>query len=176
MESTTLTREHTSARSKVPVTRPESARTRDLTPAQRRAVMFAQQQVLRARAAKKAKDERQAALAHTRNREEEAYTRGVVAHEPAVHSERTERVVSESKEVSLREAIGHVLRELRTGDHKTLREVSEKAGVSLGYLSEVERGQKEASSELLTSISKSLGLTSSQMLRKVADYMDAMAA
>ena len=172
MESTTLTKERTSARSKVPVAHPESARTRDLTPAQRRAVMFAQQQVLRARAAKKAKDERQAALAHTRNREEDAYTQGVVAHESVARAERTERVASESKDVSLREAIGHVLRELRTGDHKTLREVSEKAGVSLGYLSEVERGQKEASSELLTSISRSLGLTSSQMLRKVADYMD----
>ncbi len=176
MESTTLTKERTSARSKVPVARPESARTRDLTPAQRRAVMFAQQQVLRARAAKKAKDERQAALAHVKSREEEAYAHDVVPHETVVRAERSERVAAEAKEVSLREAIGHVLRELRTGDHKTLREVSEKAGVSLGYLSEVERGQKEASSELLTSISKSLGLTSSQMLRKVADYMDAVAA
>lgn len=97
-------------------------------------------------------------------------------HEPVTHADQTERVAAETKEVSLREAIGHVLRELRTNDHKTLREVSEKAGVSLGYLSEVERGQKEASSELLTSISKSLGLTSSQMLRRVADYMDEMAA
>ncbi len=176
MESTTLTKERTSARSKVPVAHPESARTRDLTPAQRRAVMFAQQQVLRARAAKKAKDERQAALAHTRNREDDAYAQDVVTRGSVARAERTEHVASESKEVSLREAIGHVLRELRTSDHKTLREVSEKAGVSLGYLSEVERGQKEASSELLTSISKSLGLTSSQMLRKVADYMDSVAA
>ena len=80
----------------------------------------------------------------------------------------------EVKEVSLREAIGHVLRDLRTHDHKTLREVSEKAGVSLGYLSEVERGQKEASSELLASISESLGLSTSQMLRMVADYLDSV--
>lgn len=176
MESTTLTKERTSARSKVPVAHPESARTRDLTPAQRRAVMFAQQQVLRARAVKKAKDERQAALTHARNREEDAYTHDAMPHEPVTHADQTERVAAETKEVSLREAIGHVLRELRTNDHKTLREVSEKAGVSLGYLSEVERGQKEASSELLISISKSLGLTSSQMLRRVADYMDEMAA
>lgn len=48
--------------------------------------------------------------------------------------------------------------------------MSEKAGVSLGYLSEVERGQKEASSELLSSIAGSLGVSTAQMLRLVADY------
>lgn len=146
-----------------------SARMRELTPAQRRAVMFAQQQVLRARAAKKAKDERQAALVRMWQ-EEDAETskpRAVV---------RKREVIGEVKEVSLREAIGHVLRDLRTHDHKTLREVSEKAGVSLGYLSEVERGQKEASSELLASISESLGLSTSQMLRMVADYLDSVEA
>ena len=80
----------------------------------------------------------------------------------------------EGKDVSLREAIGHVLRDLRTRDNKTLREVSEKAGVSLGYLSEVERGQKEASSELLSSIAGSLGVSTAQMLRLVADYLDSI--
>lgn len=146
-----------------------SARMRELTPAQRRAVMFAQQQVLRARAAKKAKDEHQAALARMWQ-EEDAETARPRA---MVHRRET---VGEVKEVSLREAIGHVLRDLRTRDHKTLREVSEKAGVSLGYLSEVERGQKEASSELLASISESLGLSTSQMLRMVADHLDSVEA
>ena len=145
------------------------ARVRELTPAQRRAVMFAQQQVLRARAAKKAKDERQAAL--TRMWQEEDSDR-VRAHAVPHAQEQPD----EAKEVSLREAIGHVLRDLRTRDHKTLREVSEKAGVSLGYLSEVERGQKEASSELLSSIAQSLGLSTAQMLRMVADYLDSVAA
>ena len=142
---------------------------RELTPAQRRAVMFAQQQVLRARAAKKAKDERQAAL--TRMWQEEDSDR--VRTHAAPHAQEQP---DEAKEVSLREAIGHVLRDLRTRDHKTLREVSEKAGVSLGYLSEVERGQKEASSELLSSIAQSLGLSTAQMLRMVADYLDSVAA
>jgi cytoskeletal protein RodZ len=77
-------------------------------------------------------------------------------------------------QVSLREAIGHVLRDLRSKDHKTLREVSENAGVSLGYLSEVERGQKEASSELLSSIAEALGVSVSQMLRMVADYIESL--
>lgn len=146
-----------------------TARMRELTPAQRRAVMFAQQQVLCARAAKKAKDERQAALVRMWQEEdaETAKPRTVI---------RKRETMGEVKEVSLREAIGHVLRDLRTHDHKTLREVSEKAGVSLGYLSEVERGQKEASSELLASISESLGLSTSQMLRMVADYLDSVDA
>ena len=52
----------------------------------------------------------------------------------------------------LREVIGDVLRRARTSQGRTLREVSDSARVSLGYLSEVERGRKEASSELLTAI------------------------
>ena len=80
----------------------------------------------------------------------------------------------EPREFRLRGAIGHVLRELRTRDRRTLREVSEKAGVSLGYLSEVERGQKEASSELLSSIADALGVSTSRMLRMVADYLDSV--
>ncbi len=82
-------------------------------------------------------------------------------------------VAEEPREFSLRGAIGHVLRELRTRDRRTLREVSEKAGVSLGYLSEVERGQKEASSELLSSIADAR-VSTSRMLRMVADYLDSV--
>ena len=52
----------------------------------------------------------------------------------------------------LREAIGDSLRRTRTSQSRTLREVSTSAQVSLGYLSEVERGRKEASSELLAAI------------------------
>ena len=166
----TLTEEQRELKAMAPATaQAAGARVRELTPAQRRAVMFAQQQVLRARAAKKAKDERQAAL--TRMWQEEDSDR--VRTHAAPHAQEQP---DEAKEVSLREAIGHVLRDLRTRDHKTLREVSEKAGVSLGYLSEVERGQKEASSELLSSIAQSLGLSTAQMLRMVADYLDSVAA
>ena len=63
MEMMTLTKEQRELKAMAPATaQAAGARVRELTPAQRRAVMFAQQQVLRARAAKKAKDERQAAL------------------------------------------------------------------------------------------------------------------
>ena len=61
--------------------------------------------------------------------------------------------------VLARELLGEVLRTERMRQGRTLREVSLAARVSLGYLSEVERGQKEASSELLHSISQALGLS-----------------
>jgi transcriptional regulator with XRE-family HTH domain len=59
----------------------------------------------------------------------------------------------------LRWAIGRVLRRTRIAQGRTLREVAEAAGVSLPYLSEVERGRKEASSEVLASICRALGLS-----------------
>lgn len=71
----------------------------------------------------------------------------------------------------LRSELGDVLRSLRTLQGRTLREVSSQAQVSLGYLSEVERGQKEASSELLESICSSLGVPLWFVLREVADRM-----
>ena len=64
----------------------------------------------------------------------------------------------------LREVIGDVLRRARTSQGRTLREVSDSARVSLGYLSEVERGRKEASSELLTAICGALDVPLSEML------------
>jgi len=71
--------------------------------------------------------------------------------------------------VLLRRVIGDALRARRQGQHRTLREVSTAANVSLGYLSEIERGQKEASSELLASICDALGARLSEVLRDVSD-------
>jgi hypothetical protein len=71
--------------------------------------------------------------------------------------------------VLLRHMLGDALRRLRLRQGRTLREVSAAARVSLGYLSEVERGQKEASSELLASICSALGAPLSQVLREVSD-------
>ncbi|GAA2942051.1 helix-turn-helix transcriptional regulator [Glutamicibacter bergerei] len=71
--------------------------------------------------------------------------------------------------VVLRHEIGDVLRDVRQRQGRTLREVSHSARVSLGYLSEVERGQKEASSELLSSICTALEVPLSLMLREVSD-------
>lgn len=64
----------------------------------------------------------------------------------------------------VREVVGDVLRQSRIDQGRTLREVSDSARVSLGYLSEVERGRKEASSELVTAICDALGLPVSAVL------------
>lgn len=71
--------------------------------------------------------------------------------------------------VLLRHLLGDVLRRLRLRQGRTLREVSASARVSLGYLSEVERGQKEASSELLSAICTALDTPLSHVLREVSD-------
>jgi transcriptional regulator with XRE-family HTH domain len=71
--------------------------------------------------------------------------------------------------VLLRRHLGDELRRQRLHQGRTLREVSAGARVSLGYLSEVERGQKEASSELLASICGALDIPMSTLLRDVAD-------
>ena len=73
--------------------------------------------------------------------------------------------------VLLRRVIGDALRARRQGQHRTLREVSTAANVSLGYLSEIERGQKEASSELLAAICDALGARLSELLGEVSDTL-----
>lgn len=71
----------------------------------------------------------------------------------------------------LRRVIGDALRARRQGQHRTLREISTAANVSLGYLSEIERGQKEASSELLAAICEALGWHLSEVLREASDSL-----
>ena len=71
--------------------------------------------------------------------------------------------------VLLRRRLGDVLRRRRMQQGMTLREVSAAARVSLGYISEIERGQKEASSELLSSLCTALDVPLSDVLREVSD-------
>ncbi len=71
--------------------------------------------------------------------------------------------------ILLRRTLGEVLRRHRSAQHRTLRDVSDAARVSLGYLSEVERGQKEPSSELLASICAALDVPLSTVLREASD-------
>jgi transcriptional regulator with XRE-family HTH domain len=68
----------------------------------------------------------------------------------------------------LRTQLGNTLRGHRLRQRRTLRDVSGAARVSLGYLSEVERGQKEASSELLASICDALDLELADLLAEVS--------
>lgn len=78
----------------------------------------------------------------------------------------------QQRPVLMREILGESLRELRTSSSLTLREVSGRAQVSLGYLSEIERGQKEASSELLNAICRALDVPLADVLRLVSDRID----
>ncbi|MFC5179584.1 helix-turn-helix domain-containing protein [Nocardioides taihuensis] len=71
--------------------------------------------------------------------------------------------------VLFRRLLGDVLRDQRMRRGMTLREVSKEARVSLGYISEIERGQKEASSELLASLCGALEVPLSDVLREVSD-------
>jgi transcriptional regulator with XRE-family HTH domain len=71
--------------------------------------------------------------------------------------------------VILRQVVGEELRRRRMDQGRTLRDVSTSARVSLGYLSEVERGQKEASSELLAAICGALEVPLSEVMRSVSD-------
>ena len=71
--------------------------------------------------------------------------------------------------VIFRRLLGEVLRARRIRQGRTLREVSADARVSLGYNSEIERGQKEASSELLASICAALDVPLSEVLSEVSD-------
>jgi len=71
--------------------------------------------------------------------------------------------------VLFRRLLGDVLRERRAELGLTLRDVSKEARVSLGYISEIERGQKEASSELLASLCGALDIPLSSVLREVSD-------
>lgn len=71
--------------------------------------------------------------------------------------------------VLFRRQLGDVLRNERMRRGMTLRELSSSARISLGYISEVERGQKEASSELLASLCEALDVPLSAVLREVSD-------
>jgi transcriptional regulator with XRE-family HTH domain len=75
------------------------------------------------------------------------------------------------EQLDLRTAIGDVLRQRRVRQGRTLRQVSAEARVSLGYISEIERGQKEASSEMLGALCEALQVPLSSVLREVSDRL-----
>lgn len=73
--------------------------------------------------------------------------------------------------VLLRQELGDVLRDFRLQKAMTLRQVASRASVALGYLSEVERGQKEASSEILASVAEALDTPVSVIMHEVGDRL-----
>jgi transcriptional regulator with XRE-family HTH domain len=88
---------------------------------------------------------------------------------PVQHDSAKQSVKKEGSMVLVRQEIGDVLRDFRLQKGRTLRQVASKASVALGYLSEVERGQKEASSEILASVADALETPISVIMREVGD-------
>ena len=76
--------------------------------------------------------------------------------------------------ILVRQEIGEVLRDFRQQKGRTLRQVATRASVALGYLSEVERGQKEASSEILASVAEALDVPISIIMREVGDRISVL--
>ncbi len=76
--------------------------------------------------------------------------------------------------ILVRQEIGDVLRDLRQQKGRTLRQVASRASVALGYLSEVERGQKEASSEILAAVAEALDVPISAIMREVSDRLSVL--
>lgn len=74
--------------------------------------------------------------------------------------------------ILLRTELGEVLREARQAQGRTLRDVAAASSVSLGYLSELERGTKEASSELLSAVCGGLGVSLSELLAQVQERVE----
>lgn len=76
--------------------------------------------------------------------------------------------------ILVRQEIGEVLRDFRQQKGRTLRQVASRASVALGYLSEVERGQKEASSEILAAVAEALDVPISTIMREVGERLAVM--
>src|ERR1700733_1587040 len=75
----------------------------------------------------------------------------------------------EAPEPLWREVLGHRLRTLRADRDETLAQTAERAGISPQYLSEIERGRKEASSEMIAALAGALGLTVADLMAGTAD-------
>jgi hypothetical protein len=75
-----------------------------------------------------------------------------------------------------RDVAGAVLREERQRQHRTLAQIADRAGMSVQYLSELERGRKEASSEMLAAACGSLGLSLGEFARRCAGALSSASA
>jgi transcriptional regulator with XRE-family HTH domain len=73
--------------------------------------------------------------------------------------------------MSLNSVIGESIRDIRKEKHLTLRQVSKKASIALGHLSDVETGKKNASNDLLEAIARGLEVTISDLIGEVYSYL-----
>ena len=98
-------------------------------------------------------------------------TMTIPATAPATQPDAPAVIPAPGREPLLREALGEALRDIRTRNGMTLRELSDLAAISPGYLSELERGRKEVSSELLASVCQGLSVTVSDVMIDAAGAM-----
>lgn len=75
-----------------------------------------------------------------------------------------------------RDLVGEVLRRERRAQGRTLKDVSEASRISMAYLSEVERGRKEASSEVLAAAAQALGLSLADVLALAGERLVSLTA
>lgn len=73
--------------------------------------------------------------------------------------------------MNFRQALGEVIREQRLAQERTLRSITDEGFIALGYLSEVERGQKDPSSEIIDSIANGLGIETYELIIKAGYKM-----
>lgn len=94
------------------------------------------------------------------------------------HADAPQTLSVPDNEPLLREALGATMKEFRSQSGFTLRELARMANISPGYLSELERGRKEVSSELLASVCHAMGVSVASVILEAADMMalDAAAA
>lgn len=92
------------------------------------------------------------------------YAEGMSSHEPKPARVIPLRPVPADREPLWRDVVGDVLRRERLAQRRTLKDVAEAARISMPYLSELERGRKEASSEVLAAAARALGLGLADLL------------
>lgn len=80
-------------------------------------------------------------------------------------------MLAQSSQPLWREALGARLRRLRKHQRLTLNDVAQEAGLSSQYLSEIERGRKEPSSEMIAAITGALGITLVELTVQVVDEL-----
>ena len=92
------------------------------------------------------------------------YAEGMSSHAPNPARVIPLRPVPTGREPLWRDVVGDVLRRERRAQRRTLKDVADAARISMPYLSELERGRKEASSEVLAAAARALGLGLADLL------------
>jgi transcriptional regulator with XRE-family HTH domain len=89
-----------------------------------------------------------------------------------IYSMKTLEIHPAQRKTDLLSAIGETLRATRNDRGLTLRQVAEGAHVSISYLAEIERGEKDPSSRVLESVAEGLGVELAGLLVRIAATLE----